>query len=69
MLEAFSNRVRLAISFSSVNDDCSKDFACKNRTLSERLRGQGYGVDLANTTHPTLETDPTGFLPIQVAKL
>jgi len=30
---------------------------------------QSYGVDLANTTHPTFETDPTGFLPIQVAKL
>src|SRR6266446_2443411 len=31
----------------------------------KRLRGQGYGVDFANTTRPALETDPTGFLPIQ----
>ena len=33
-----------------------------------RLSMQGYGVDIANTTHPTIRTDRTGVLPTEVAK-
>src|SRR5438552_3172986 len=32
----------------------------------KRLGAQGYGVDLTNRVHATLENDPTGFLPALV---
>jgi hypothetical protein len=45
------------------------------RNLQVRFRDQnrlsnaeGYGVDIANTTHPAIRTDRIGVFPGQVAK-